>query len=46
VVEVIVVAPDEENVSNVRELAERALHSPFRQVTVRGVTVKVKAFSR
>jgi hypothetical protein len=46
VVEVIISAPDGMNVLNLQELAERALQSPFKQVTVGKVTVKVRAFSR
>ena len=46
VLEVIIVAPDQMNVLNLQELAERAWQSPFQQVTVGKVTVKITAFSR
>jgi divalent metal cation (Fe/Co/Zn/Cd) transporter len=45
-VEVIVDAPDDVNVLNVQELAERAWRAPGKQITVGRVTVKVRGFTR
>jgi len=45
-VEVIVEAPDDVNVLNVQELAERAWRLPGKTITVGEVTVRVRAFRR
>jgi hypothetical protein len=45
-VEVIVDAPDDVNVLNVQELAQRAWRLPGKTITVGEVTVRVRAFSR
>lgn len=46
-VEVTVIAPGGKNVLlNLQELAERAWRAVGKQITVDGVTVKVRAFSR
>jgi divalent metal cation (Fe/Co/Zn/Cd) transporter len=45
-VKVTVIAPDDMNVTNVQELAERSWRSMTKQVTVDGITVKVEAFKR
>ena len=45
-VQVTVIAPDDVNVLNLQELAERAWRAVGKQITVGGVTVKVKAFGR
>jgi hypothetical protein len=41
-----VINPDDVNVTNVQELAERAGDRSGKQITVDGVTVKVEAFRR
>jgi hypothetical protein len=46
VVEVTVIAPDGVNVTNVQELAEQAWRSVNKEITVGGVTVKVRGFAR
>jgi divalent metal cation (Fe/Co/Zn/Cd) transporter len=45
-VEVTVIAPDDMNVLNVQELAEKAWRSVNREITIGSVTVKVRAFNR
>jgi hypothetical protein len=45
-VQVTVIAPDDVNVLNIQELAERAWRAPGKAITVGKVTVKVMAFSR
>ena len=45
-VQVIVIYPDDENVLNIQELAERAWRLPGKAITVGKVTVKVRAFRR
>ena len=45
-VQVTVIAPDDMNVLNVQELAERAWRAPGTSITVGKVTVKVRAFKR
>ena len=45
-VKVTVIAPDDKNVLNVQELAERAWRAVGKKITIDGVTVKVEAFSR
>ena len=45
-VQFTVIHPDDENVLNVQELAERAWRAPGKEITVGKVTVKVRAFSR
>jgi len=45
-VKVTVIAPDDVNVLNVQELAERAWRAVGKKITVGGVTVKVEAFGR
>jgi hypothetical protein len=45
-VEVTVIAPDDINVTNVQELAEKAWRSVNKTITVGKVTVKVRAFRR
>jgi divalent metal cation (Fe/Co/Zn/Cd) transporter len=41
-----VIYPDNMNVTNVKELAERAWRSMTKQVTLNGITVKIEAFKR
>jgi hypothetical protein len=43
-VQVTIIAPDDENVLKVQELAERAWRAPGKSITVGKVTVKVRAF--
>jgi hypothetical protein len=45
-IEVTVIAPDDVNVMNVQELAERAWRSPSKAIKVDGVTVRVRGFGR
>jgi divalent metal cation (Fe/Co/Zn/Cd) transporter len=45
-VEVTVIYPDDMNVTNVQELAEKAWQSVIKEITIGGVTVKVRAFKR
>lgn len=45
-VQVTVIAPDGRNVLNVQELAQRAWRAVGKTITVDGVTMKVKAFTR
>jgi divalent metal cation (Fe/Co/Zn/Cd) transporter len=45
-VQVTVIAPDDMNVTNVQELAEKAWRSVNKEITVGGVTVKVRGFGR
>lgn len=45
-VQVTVIAPDDKNVLNLQELAERAWRAVGKQITVDGVTVKVRTFTR
>jgi len=45
-VQVVVITPDDMNVLNVPELAERAWRSPGKAITVGRVTVKVRSFAR
>lgn len=45
-VQVTVTAPEGRNVLNLQELAERAWRSIGKTITVDGVTVKVRAFTR
>ncbi len=45
-VEVTVIAPDDVNVPNVQELAEKAWRSVNKEITVGKVTVRVRAFRR
>jgi hypothetical protein len=45
-VEVTVIYPEDVNVLNVQELAERAQRVVGKTVTVDGVTAKVRAFTR
>jgi hypothetical protein len=45
-VEVTVIYPEDVNVLNVQELAERAWRAVGKTITVGGVTVKVRAFRR
>lgn len=45
-VEVTVIAPDDMNVLNVQELAEKAWRSVNKTITIGQVTVKVRAFTR
>jgi len=45
-VRITVIAPDDVNVLNVQELAERAWRAVGKKITVDGVTVKVEAFTR
>jgi hypothetical protein len=45
-VRVAVIYPDDMNVTNVQELAERAWSAPGKEITVGRVTVKVRAFKR
>jgi hypothetical protein len=45
-VEVVVIYPEDESVLNVQKLAQRAWQSPSKEITVGGITVKVRAFRR
>jgi hypothetical protein len=45
-VKVTVIAPDDVNVLNVQEPAQRARRAAGKTITVAGVTVKVRAFRR
>jgi divalent metal cation (Fe/Co/Zn/Cd) transporter len=45
-IQVTVVYPENMKVTNVQELAEKAWRSVNKQITVGGVTVKVRAFGR
>jgi hypothetical protein len=45
-VQVTVIYPEGRSVLNVQELAQRAWRAVGKTITVDGVTVKVKAFSR
>jgi hypothetical protein len=45
-VRVTVIAPDDRNVLNLQELAERAWRAVGKTISVDGVTVKVRAFTR
>jgi divalent metal cation (Fe/Co/Zn/Cd) transporter len=45
-VEVTVTYPDDMNVTNVQELAEKAWRSVNKEITVGKVTVRIKAFGR
>jgi hypothetical protein len=45
-VKVTVITPDDTNVLNLQELAERAWRAVGKKITVEGVTVKVEAFRR
>jgi divalent metal cation (Fe/Co/Zn/Cd) transporter len=45
-VEVTVIYPEETNVTNVQELAEKAWRSINKTITINGVTVKVRGFGR
>jgi hypothetical protein len=45
-VEVVVIYPEDVNVTNVPELAEKAWRSLGKTMAVGGVTVKVRAISR
>jgi divalent metal cation (Fe/Co/Zn/Cd) transporter len=45
-VEVTVIYPDDMNVTNVQELAEKAWRSVNKEITIGKVTVRVKAFKR
>jgi hypothetical protein len=46
VVMVTVIYPDDVNVTNVQELAERAWRSVNKEITIGNVTVRVRAFKR
>jgi hypothetical protein len=46
VVEVTVIYPEGMNITNVQELAEKAWRSVNKQISIGGVTVKVRAFRR
>jgi hypothetical protein len=45
-VEVTVIAPNDQNVLNVQELAEKAWRSVNKKITIGKVTVRVRAFRR
>jgi hypothetical protein len=45
-VKVTVIAPDNVNVLNLQDLAERAWRAMGKKITVDGVTVKVETFRR
>jgi divalent metal cation (Fe/Co/Zn/Cd) transporter len=45
-VQVTVTYPDDMNVTNVQELAQKAWRSVNKEITIGKVTVKVRAFSR
>jgi hypothetical protein len=45
-VQVTVIYPDDVNVLNVQELAQRAWRAVGKTITVDGVTVEVRAFTR
>jgi hypothetical protein len=45
-VQVTVIYPDDVNVLNVQELVQRAWRAVGKTITVDGVTVKVRAFTR
>jgi hypothetical protein len=45
-VQITVIAPADRNVLNLQQFAERAWRAVGKQITVDGITVKVRAFSR